>query len=461
MLAWLVATPAFSQDPRDLAGINRAIADAQRELAKAQLEFRGLDQDAIGKAIERAQTDLKNLDLINPGIQIDIAGIKQSLAVTPFQVRIKSPNPESGQYEAGTRLLDDRKYDEAIQRFDKVIASQSDRADGALYWKAYALDRLGRRDDALAAIAALRRDHPNSRWLNDAAALQVEVNQNAGRPVSPGDESNEDIKLMAINGLMNADPDRAIPLLEGLLKGNASQKVKDRAMFVLTQNRSPRAQQILLDYAKGAGNPDLQIRAIRYIGMSGTPEARQQLSSVYSAASDAAVKREIIRSLMVSQARDPIFALAKTESEPSLRAEAIRQLGVLKAVDQLNQLYTSATAREEKSEIIRSFMVAGASDKLMDLAKNEKDPALRGEAIRNLSFNQSVSADTLTGLYSGGDAATKREVVNALSMRGDAKSLIALARKETDTSLKTDIVRRLSTMRNNKDVTDYMLELLK
>src|SRR5205823_10809484 len=104
------------------------------------------------------------------------------------------------------------------------------RADGALYWKAYALNRLGRRDEAAAAIAALRRDYPNSRWLNDAQALEVEARQNSGQPVSPSDESNDDLKLIAINSILRGDPDRAVPLLEGILKSTGSPRLKDRAM---------------------------------------------------------------------------------------------------------------------------------------------------------------------------------------------------------------------------------------
>jgi hypothetical protein len=46
-------------------------------------------------------------------------------------------------------------------------------------------------------------------------------------------------------------------------------------------------------------------------------------------------------------------------------------------------------------------------------------------------------------------------------VRGDAKDLVELARKETDPAMKKTIVERLSTMRNNKDATDYMMELLK
>ena len=99
-------------------------------------------------------------------------------------------------YESGTRLLDDRRYEEALQRFTAAIDAKNSRSDGALYWKAYALNRLGRRDESLAALTALRRDFPQSHWLNDAQALEVEVKQGSGRPVAPADESSEDLKLV-------------------------------------------------------------------------------------------------------------------------------------------------------------------------------------------------------------------------------------------------------------------------
>jgi HEAT repeat protein len=304
-------------------------------------------------------------------------------------------------YDNGTRALDDHKYEQAVQRFDAVINGKSQRADGALYWKAYALNRLGRRDDALAALAVLRRDHPISRWLNEAQALEAEMKQGSGQAASPAQETNEDLKLLAINSLMGADPERAIPLLEGILKGNSTPAVRDRAMFVLTQNQSPRAQQILAQYAKGAGNPDLQMRAIRYIGMSGTSDARQQLVSIYNASNDVSVKRQVIQALMISGAKEPLLTLAKNEKDPELRADAIRQLGIIGATDQLLQLYSS-----------------------------ESDPK------------------------------AKKAVIDGLFMHNDAKALVDLARKESDTAMKRSIVERLSMM-HSKEATDYMMELLK
>jgi tetratricopeptide (TPR) repeat protein len=299
---------------------------------------------------------------------------------------------DSGSYDSATRLLDERRYDDAIARFDRIIAAKTDRADRSLYWKAYALNRLGRRDDALAAIAQLRKDYPQSRWLNDAQALEVEVRQGSGQPVSPDTEANEDLKLMAINGLMSADPERALPLLEGLLKGNTAPRLKDRALFVITQSNSPRAKQILADYAKGAGNPDLQARAIRYVGMTASAESQQQLTSIYSSTSDPEVKREVIRALMTGRARDPLFNLAKTEKDTELRAEAIRQLGAMRASDQLAQLYASESDQKVKENIIRSLRSANDAKAMVDIARKETNPELKKAIVSNLSTMKSKEA---------------------------------------------------------------------
>ena len=70
--------------------------------------------------------------------------------------------------------------------------------------------------------------------------------------------------------------------------------------------------------------------------------------------------------------------------------------------------------------------------------------------------------EALVKLYaSESDQSVKREILMGMFVRGDAKDLVELARKETDPVMKKTIVERLATMRNNKDATDYMMELLK
>ena len=60
----------------------------------------------------------------------------------------------------------------------------------------------------------------------------------SGQPVRAGDQSDEDLKLYAIAALQNSDPEQAVPMLEKLLEGTASPRVKSKALFVLAQSNS-------------------------------------------------------------------------------------------------------------------------------------------------------------------------------------------------------------------------------
>ena len=75
-------------------------------------------------------------------------------------------------YERGARALDRREWDEAVASFQEVAAEGKARADGALYWKAYGLAKLGRGAEAMAALDELAKKHPQSRWLNDARVMK-------------------------------------------------------------------------------------------------------------------------------------------------------------------------------------------------------------------------------------------------------------------------------------------------
>jgi len=50
-------------------------------------------------------------------------------------------------------------------------------------------------------------------------------------------------------------------------------------------------------------------------------------------------------------------------------------------------------------------------------------------------------------------------VIQGLFVQGNAKALVDLARKETDPSVKKEIVGKLSVM-GSKEATDYLMEIL-
>jgi len=327
-------------------------------------------------------------------------------AMMALQRSPKNPRTDDPQYDQGSRALDAGHWEEAANIFSKVAEKKGPRADGALYWKAYSQNKLGQRDAALATLAELQRDYASSRWMDDAKALDVEIHQQAGQPVSPAGESNDDLKMLAMNALLNTDPEQAVPLMEKVLRGNNTPKLKDRALFVLSQSRSPKAQQLLGEAAKGAFNPDMQIRALRYIATSGGSENRTTLYSVYTATNDVAVKRAIIGYFIMSKftgPNDPLITIAKTDKNAELRRDAIQKLGMVRSAD---------------------------------------------------------TGDLLVNLYSSEtDQEVKKQVVNALFIQSNAKALVDLARKETNPAMKQDLVQKLSIM-HQKESTEYMMELL-
>ncbi len=367
----------------------------------------------------------------------------------------------SSMYESALSRLDDEQWQRAVDMFDRVIKAGKTHIDGAMYWKAYALDRLGQRADALTTLQELTKTYPNSRYLGDAKALEIEVRQKAGQPVKPEDHADEDLKVMAMNSLMQTDPDRAIPMLDQVLKGHDSPKVKQRALMVLGMSESPKARDVLVTIAKGGGNPDLQLKAIRYLGMRNRSNG-QLLGEIYGSTKDTDVKREIIRSLGMSRDVDQLLNIAKSEPSPELRIEAIRQLGMSRAGNQLFQLYTMEGAANLRQEILRSMIMSGDAQRAAELAKKEADAQTRAGAVRSLGMTDTAkTGDALVQIYkSDKDQGVKKAVVDALRMQNNAKALVDLARQETDPVMKKEIVSRLSTMKS-KEATDYMLELLK
>ena len=364
-------------------------------------------------------------------------------------------------YEEGQEALEEGRWQRAIERFARVIESNGARVDAAMYWRAYALDRLGQKAEALTQTAELIKRYPSSKWLADAKALELQVRQSAGQPVSPENAGDEELKLLALQGLQHSDPEQAVPMIEKILQGPQSPRLKERALFVLAQSNAPRARQVLATIARGGSNPDLQLKAIQYLGVHGGRENRELLAQIYDSSQDVDIKRRILRSFAISGDRTRVLAAATSEATPELRAEAVQQLGVMGAHEELWTLYQKESTVDVKKRIIQAMFVGGNVTRMSELALNEQNVELRRAAIRNLGLMRAAkTSETLTTLYGREkDAAIKREIINAFFLQGNAEQLVAIARKETDPTMRKELVSRLSQMRS-KVALDYLMEIL-
>jgi len=389
--------------------------------------------------------------VLSPAVQTENSG---SAFLDPQSAQ-KANSREDELYANANTALNDGDYEAAANRFYQVAQMKGRRADGATYWQAYSLNKANHRPEALAALAQLLRDYPQSSYIRQAKLLELEM-----KPQSPESISDDEMKLYAVDALMHSDPDKAFPILEKLLQGNASVKIKDRALFVLTQNKSEKAQQLLLSIAKGSTQPELQAHAIRWIAVSGHRNG-QALREIYLATTNAEVKKHILRSFIISGDKEGLLAIIKQESSPELRREGIRQLGPMGAGPELRQIYKETTDAGLKETILQAMGVAGDAQGLLEVAKTEADPNVRSKAIQNVGiFGGSAALPALTDIYnSNADSATKKGVIRALFIHGDAKDMVTLARKETNPELKKELVRNLSIM-GSPEANEYMMEIL-
>lgn len=364
-------------------------------------------------------------------------------------------------YDNAREDLDEDRYEKAAARFKALVDMKSTMADAALYWRAYAENRLGQKDAALAALADLKKLYPQSKWANDGRVLEMEVQQSTGQRMAVAEDSDCELKIMAIQGLMNSNPEQGLPLLQKVLNGSTCPKAKSKALFVLAQSGKPQSRDILAQIAKGQSNPDLQRKAVEYLGLFGGAEARKTLADIYASSGDASVKHTILRSYMIGGDRERLFAAAKSEKDESLRREAVRQLGLVHGTGELEQLYQAETSTDLRREILQAFFLAGDSGKLVQAARGEKDPELRRAAIRNLGLIHSDdSGKALQEIYAKEtDRSLKEDVLNAFFLQGNAHALVLVAKSEKDPELKKTAVSKLSLM-HSKEGTDYLMELL-
>jgi HEAT repeat protein len=385
-------------------------------------------------------------------------------AATAFAVADEAQDTEGALYQAGKMSIDRGDWQSAQQAFTKVAALKGARADEALYWRAYAYNKQSMREDALKSIASLKAGYPKSAWVKDARALEVEIRQASGQTPqveSSGPAGDDDLKLLALSGLMNADPDKAIPIIKNMLAGSPSPKLIDRAMFVLAQSGKPEARQVLVDIAKSNPNPDVQKHAIRNLGLFGGQESQQTLVDIYSTSQSMDARKAVLQALMLSGDKSKVYEVATRETTPELRREAIQQLGVMGGREELWKIYQTEKDPSVRRAVINGLFISGGVDQLGELATKETDPALRRDAIQKLGLTGDNSAPLLKNIYTTEkDPAVKRAVLDAYFVQGNAKALIDIARTEQDPSLKRAAVEKLSVM-GNKEAGDYMMELLK
>jgi hypothetical protein len=366
-------------------------------------------------------------------------------------------------YWQGQAALKQSDWSTALQRFqdlEKLLRKNEPKSvDAALYWEAYALVQAKRGGEAKGVIERLHREFPESRWSRDADMLLAQT-----RPPAQGDAGLADDELadIAVQGLMNAPPERALPVLKRVLAGQRSLKVKKRALFVLSQLETDEAMKVVLDAAKNSREPELRKEAINMLGVSGAPSAIEGLVDIYAGSSSADEKGRVIEAWLVADRKDLVLKTARTEADPKVRRKAIETLGAMEASQELAQLFETTQDAGNRRAIIEALGVAENVSALKSIAGNASLPENeRVDAMQALGVaGEEEAGAVLVDLYGKANTPRLREAaLQGLLVADDAEAVKKLYRNAHGTEEKKALLRVLTSMDDESaiDVIEHEL----
>ena len=268
---------------------------------------------------------------------------------------------------------------------------------------------------------------------------------------------SEQLKIAALEALISAPPDRALPLLAKVLSGNNTEEVKLRALFVLSQIDLPEAQSLLLESAN-TGSGEYRLEAIRMIGISGDPVAMAGLSDIY-AGGDEEVRESVLHAYMIADDTNAVYELAANATTDEEFESAVSYLGVMGATEELRKLrdYTG-----NSESLIHAYAMSDDFESLRELAIDSSSPERQMQAIHGLGIvgGDEVNA-TLVEIYRGSDSAEiKDAAIHGMMVADYDQGLLELYNTSQVMEEKRDLLRMLVMMDSDAalDVIDAALD---
>ncbi len=402
-------------------------------------------------------------------------------------------DPGARAYSQAREALNSRQYEEAAEAFARLrddFPGSAYVAD-SYYWQAFALSRMGGRGDLREARSLLREQGESYRdagTYSDAQELYARIESQLARqgdseaaanitrqaqdPCGPDSE----IRAAALQALMNMNADRAIPILQEVLKSRdaCSAELREQAVFLVAQKMSDESVDILLDLAHRNPDPDPGVReqAVFWLSQVHSEEAFDALVSILRESDDPELQENAI--FAISQHRsdrgaEVLREFAEREDAPSeLRENAVFWIGQSPGgVVYLKDLWTRVRDQEVKEQILhavaqgdrqeaREWLVARAMD------ENE-DTEIRENALFWAGQTGGFSIDELRELFgSFRNPELKEQVIFVASQRREAEAvdfLMEVAENEENGELRENAIFWLGQS-DDPRVADFLLRII-
>lgn len=430
---------------------------------------------------------------------------------------VESPQAQEDTiYKSARRAMNQGDYELAVELYKQAMSQEPQYAADALYYQALAYQKMGGNSNYRAALGALERQfeqYPDAATRDEAEALsirvqgelarqgdaraaealqreavrmrevqrevartqveverqqveierlserEVELQHRRQQEVQSAAEREAEMKMFALQALMESDPETAIPILENILTTRTPETamLRQQAVFLLARmDDDARSTDLMLDIMQNDPDPEVQMHAAHWLARSNDPRAMAALTTA-AQSGDPELQEAAVFALGQMPAPQSSAALKEIASkpgvDPDVRAMAIHSLAMHPSAENnryLEELFRTLPKEESDAREAALFALSrtpnGVSgDFLYSVASDpDEDPDIREMALFAAARNGSLTPARLSQIY--GDAETqemKEQIMFALTQSEDPAAfdvLLEIARTETDPDLKQNAV---------------------
>ncbi len=288
-----------------------------------------------------------------------------------------------------------------------------------------------------------------------AAAVALTISGGAIAQDSDTDEA-DDLKITAIEILISAPPERALPIVTKVLQGNHSNAVKKRALFILSQIETTEAQTLLLDTARRSDD-ELREEAIQMIGIGGDPSAMAGLMGIY-ASGDEDAREAVLEAYLIADDVQAVYDIAVAAETEDEYENAVELLGVMDAMDELRKLLET---RGSSESLVEAYVIADDSESLRAIAMDGSNPDVQIQAIEGMGIvgGDQANAALLEIYQSTEDENVRESAMDGMLIADYDEGLLQLYRASNDPAEKRDLLEYL-TMMDSEEVWALIDEAL-
>ena len=294
----------------------------------------------------------------------------------------------------------------------------------------------------------------------------------------PNDEDDEsDMRIAALNALLQMDSDRAMPILKQVLarRDTCSEVLRRKAVFLVAQKQTAESADLLINAARNDPDPEVRQQAVFWLSEVRSDRAIAALDSLLRESKDPELQEKAIFAISntnTARGGEILRKFAESSASEELRAKAVFWLGQSTRRNPENAAFLRGLFDKTKSEEIQGAIVQaiaeGASEEnvrwLLSEVLNTKQPVeTRKKALFWAGQQRRFDVNLLLPLYEKvTEPELKEHLIFVLAERRESSAtdkLIDIAKHDKDREMRKKALFWLA-QKNDPRVKQLLMEII-